>query len=321
MSWHVPCQPYRREPSSRSVRVHPIQKNCPAVQNVQRWTCWGGWWLPTSFAGPTSLQPLWEPCLAYPLSWRGSFAVACGAPSQLQSRVRLPPLSAYFPPHPDRYIPDNTIALDHQECTTDEPDVQSATSTETVVPLETLEWPQTTASTAATTTVTKSPLCIPGRDATADDSRSDAHCVRGHDARSDGRQCYHCGVSKSPNWYLMENDRTRRLCNACGKYWKRTGAQRPAHLVQCSQRIPRRRGRAPTSVRERQIRGALGSVPRKLQAMPFVGSPLTPPSTSEGDAPNALSKVSQNTHAARPLLPSFERAADPSSRGANDGEM
>ncbi|KAK4535616.1 hypothetical protein CDCA_CDCA05G1641 [Cyanidium caldarium] len=49
-------------------------------------------------------------------------------------------------------------------------------------------------------------------------------------ASAPARRCQNCGQTRSSNWYLQGRDRSRPLCNACGKYWKRTGSHRPAHL-------------------------------------------------------------------------------------------
>lgn len=38
--------------------------------------------------------------------------------------------------------------------------------------------------------------------------------------------CSNCSTTTSPNWYLAEDKRP--LCNACGKFWKRTGKHRPS---------------------------------------------------------------------------------------------
>ncbi|GJQ11368.1 hypothetical protein GpartN1_g3159.t1 [Galdieria partita] len=38
--------------------------------------------------------------------------------------------------------------------------------------------------------------------------------------------CSNCSTTASPNWYLAEDKRP--LCNACGKFWKRTGTHRPS---------------------------------------------------------------------------------------------
>ncbi|GJD12793.1 hypothetical protein Gasu2_68640 [Galdieria sulphuraria] len=38
--------------------------------------------------------------------------------------------------------------------------------------------------------------------------------------------CSNCSTTVSPNWYLAEDKRP--LCNACGKFWKRTGTHRPS---------------------------------------------------------------------------------------------
>jgi hypothetical protein len=45
-------------------------------------------------------------------------------------------------------------------------------------------------------------------------------------SRSPTKVCSNCSTTVSPNWYLAEDKRP--LCNACGKFWKRTGTHRPS---------------------------------------------------------------------------------------------
>lgn len=69
-----------------------------------------------------------------------------------------------------------------------------------------------------------------------DDTRGASHRGSYIGERTDPhtRRCWHCRACSSANWYLRDGDRSRPLCNACGKYRKRTGRDRPRTLLACA---------------------------------------------------------------------------------------
>jgi hypothetical protein len=282
--------------------LHPGHENYTAASTSAQPWCWGGWWPPVPSAVHRAPRTHWEPCFGYSLPSAGAAALTVDPTPQQTERLRLPPLSMYFPLCPERFADteESRRCGDRHVASVDK-GVQSSTCSESPSVSEIIEQPLT-----VSTSVSGLPDPAPKRLSTAVAKNR----TYAGEIRQGGRCCCHCGESQSPNWYLMEQDRNRRLCNACGKYWKRTGAQRPAHLIQCSRETPRRRGRAPSSIVASRPLGNAGKRQRKIQAFPLVGSPLTPLSTDDAAASLLDSKSESMRKAARPLLPTFDAAAE-----------
>ncbi|KAF6003829.1 hypothetical protein F1559_002173 [Cyanidiococcus yangmingshanensis] len=268
---------------------------------TQPW-CWAGWWPSIPATPAPSLRTPWESCFRYHPSAASVPAALLETVGQPTERLRLPPLSMYFPICSERLVGAESGPRDGQGALPVDSDLQSTTCSESPNESEVIEHPVTvTSATSAPCSSEPMPI-VRSRPAAKSKARFEH-------SRRNIRNCCHCGESHSPNWYLMEHDRNRRLCNACGKYWKRTGVQRPAHLIQCRRQTPRRRGRAPATVIVSRPPVTAGRCHRKVEAIAVVGSPLTPLSADDVAMSLLESKTEGRKSAARPLLPSFDAAA------------